>query len=165
MSLPIRLKKTQETVDPTPTITLTKPPFTSTNLLDVLSLYPICDRLCSHLDISGLLLLNKISKSLFGNIGAHLKKRWDINRKLTRFVRDPERLRSLLGKYDALISGKPNFLMSLPLHVNFHGANYETVIQEVLLSSFWMVSHGKNQILISTSCQDLLLLNWVDISM
>lgn len=38
-------------------------------------------------------------------MSTHLKARWDINKKLRRFVTDPEELRSKLGEHDALISG------------------------------------------------------------
>lgn len=135
-ALPVRLNKSPESQEPTPTITLTKPA-TNTTLLDVLSLYPVCDRLCSHLDVSGLLLLKTISKSLSGNIEAHLKQRWDINRKLTRFVREPKRLRSLMGKHDALISGKysiPQTRIPLSLCFYYQQADLEVVISRKFCS-------------------------------
>ena len=91
----------QEDEAETPTFTKA-----SISLLDVLSLYPVCDRLCSHLDTYGLLHLQKISKSLSSNINAHMKRRWDINRKLQRFVHDPKGLRSQMSRHDALISGE-----------------------------------------------------------
>jgi hypothetical protein len=76
-----------------------------TSLLDVLALYPIFDTLCSHLDIGGLLTLKKLSKRLSGHLATHSKERWNVNRRLRRFVRDPIRFRSQMARHNALISG------------------------------------------------------------
>lgn len=50
-------------------------------LLSVLSVYPIFDTLCSHMDIGGLITLEKISKELAGHLATHKKERWNINKR------------------------------------------------------------------------------------
>lgn len=74
-------------------------------LIDILSQYPIFDALCSHLDTPTLFLLRRVSKSFAQNYAAHTKERWNINRRLQHFIQDPKSLRSLLARYNALISG------------------------------------------------------------
>jgi hypothetical protein len=76
-----------------------------TSLLDVLALYPIFDTFCSHLDIGGLLTLKKLSKTLSGHLATHSKERWNVNRRLRRFVRNPIKFRSQMAHHNALISG------------------------------------------------------------
>jgi hypothetical protein len=75
------------------------------SLLDVLALYPIFDTLCSHLDIGGLLTLRKLSKQLSTHLSSHMNERWNVNRRLGRFVRNPIGFRSQMARHDALISG------------------------------------------------------------
>lgn len=81
------------------------PASSSPNLIDILCQYPICDRLLSHLEISTLLTVKLLSKRLTPNIQSHCQRRWDINRRLKRFVRFPKDLRAVLGSVNALISG------------------------------------------------------------
>jgi len=83
---------------------LTEPP-EEKSLLGILALYPIFDTLCSHLDIGGLLTLGKISKKLGTHLSTYMKERWNINRHLCRFVRDPLKLRSEMAPHEALIAG------------------------------------------------------------
>lgn len=85
----------------------TFPPGSSSKptLLSTFAIYPIFDTLCSFMDIKGLIELQKVSKEFAANLAIHRKERWNVNKKLTRFVRDPIKLRSLLGLHDALISG------------------------------------------------------------
>ena len=78
---------------------------TKVTILDVLSPYPICDIFLSYLEIADLLNVQLISKRLTSNIKAHCKKRWDINRRLKRFVAHPKAFRTQLGSSDAVISG------------------------------------------------------------
>lgn len=77
----------------------------STKPIDVLDNYPIFNNLCSHLDIAGILPLQRVTRRWSRHISAHLKERWNINKKLRRFVTNPQNLRTELGRYDALISG------------------------------------------------------------
>jgi hypothetical protein len=74
-------------------------------LLSVLNIYPIFNVLCSCLDTGGLITLKKISRQFASHLAVHKRERWNVNRRLKRFVRDPAKLRSMLGRYDALISG------------------------------------------------------------
>lgn len=75
------------------------------SLLAVLALYPIFDTLCSHLDIGGLLALRKLSKQLSTHLSTPMKERWNVNRRLGRFVRNPIEFRSQMARHNALISG------------------------------------------------------------
>lgn len=73
--------------------------------LEVLSIYPIFDALCSHLDIASFLSLQRVSKQLAANFYAQKNRRWDIDKGLRRFVREPKAFRCQMGKLDAIISG------------------------------------------------------------
>jgi hypothetical protein len=77
----------------------------STQPIDVLDNYVILSTLCSYLDIAGILPLKRVTKRWTDHISTHLKERWNINKKLKRFVVNPERFRTQLGRHDALISG------------------------------------------------------------
>ena len=77
----------------------------STQPIDVLGNWVIFNNLCSHLDIAGILPLLRVTKRWSDHLSAHLKLRWDINKKLRRFVTNPQNLRTELGRHDALISG------------------------------------------------------------
>jgi hypothetical protein len=77
----------------------------STRPIDVLDNYAIFNRLCLHLDIARILPLKRVTKRWSGHISTHLKERWNINKKLKRFIADPQRFRTELGRHDALISG------------------------------------------------------------
>lgn len=77
----------------------------STLPVDVLDNYPIFNNLCSHLEIAAILPLMRVTKRWLPHLSAHLKERWNINKKLLRFVENPVALRTQLGCYNALISG------------------------------------------------------------
>jgi hypothetical protein len=64
------------------------------SLLYILSFYPIFSNLCSHLTIAELITLRKLSKRLHGDLDSHEKQRWDINKRLRRFLWDPVAFRS-----------------------------------------------------------------------
>ncbi|KAH7356851.1 hypothetical protein BKA65DRAFT_474646 [Rhexocercosporidium sp. MPI-PUGE-AT-0058] len=77
----------------------------SPNLLDILLHYGIFDSVCSNFDIKDLLAMRLVSKTLSVNYSAHRNARWDVNRYLRRFVRDPRSLRSLMARKNAVIAG------------------------------------------------------------
>ncbi|KAG4432640.1 hypothetical protein IFR05_011893 [Cadophora sp. M221] len=77
----------------------------SSNLLDLLQYYDIFKSVCFNLDIGDLFSVRHVSRTLSRNYSAHWKTRWDINRSLKRFVRDPRGLRSLMAHRDAIITG------------------------------------------------------------
>ncbi|PQE03782.1 hypothetical protein CJF30_00006482 [Rutstroemia sp. NJR-2017a BBW] len=72
---------------------------------DIFLCYPIFDNICSHLDPVDILFLRLTTKKLSPCFESLFKTQWNINRQLTRFVKDPVSLRSLLAKHDALMSG------------------------------------------------------------
>jgi hypothetical protein len=72
---------------------------------DIFLCYPIFDNICSHLDPVDILFLRLTIKKLSSCFESLFKTQWNINRQLTRFVKDPVSLRSLLAKHDALMSG------------------------------------------------------------
>ncbi|TVY86545.1 hypothetical protein LAWI1_G008802, partial [Lachnellula willkommii] len=74
-------------------------------LVDLLENYAVFDSLCSHLDVAGIDTLRKVTKRWSGHLSAHLTERWNINKKLRRFVTHPKEFRTELGYWDALISG------------------------------------------------------------
>lgn len=74
-------------------------------LLDVLGQYGIFDMLCRRLDTATLFSLRLVTKRLANHFAAHAKERWNFNRRLKHFVRNPQSLRTLMARYNALISG------------------------------------------------------------
>ncbi|KAL2073368.1 hypothetical protein VTL71DRAFT_10692 [Oculimacula yallundae] len=74
-------------------------------LLDVLGQYGIFDTLCRRLDTATLFSLRLVSRKLVDNYAAHAKERWNVNRRLKHFVKNPQGLRSLMAQSNALISG------------------------------------------------------------
>lgn len=66
---------------------------------------PFFANLCSYLDASDLFALRQVSKQLIPDLDSHFRIRWNVNRSLKRFVRDPQVLRSIMAQYDALICG------------------------------------------------------------
>ncbi|KAK0107305.1 hypothetical protein ONS95_004002 [Cadophora gregata] len=74
-------------------------------LLDILEQYGIFNALCCRLDTASLFALRRVTKSLHGDFAAHAKERWNVNRRLKHFVKHPQGLRTMMARYNALISG------------------------------------------------------------
>ena len=72
---------------------------------DIFLCYPIFDNICAHLDPNDILFFRLTTKQLSSSFNSLFKTQWNINRQLTRFVKDPVGFRSKLAKHDALISG------------------------------------------------------------
>lgn len=67
--------------------------------------FPIVNRICEMLPIADVINLTRTCKQLCGLYKALVPAQWSINRKLQRFVRDPQGFRTQMSKCDALISG------------------------------------------------------------
>ncbi|MCJ1371710.1 hypothetical protein MMC20_002929 [Loxospora ochrophaea] len=67
--------------------------------------YPIFDQICSYLHPADIFALQRSCKKLSNVYNVLLRTQWNVDRGLRRFVKDPRRLRSLLGEHDALLSG------------------------------------------------------------
>jgi hypothetical protein len=65
----------------------------------------IFDNVYQRLDIKDIIAISRTCKKLSSFYRKLLPCRWNINRRLARFVNDPRDLRSKLGCADALISG------------------------------------------------------------
>ncbi|KAF7945325.1 hypothetical protein EAE96_010100 [Botrytis aclada] len=72
---------------------------------DIFLCYPIFDNICAHLDPKDILFFRLTTKQLCSSFNSLFMTQWNINRQLTRFVKDPVGFRSKLAKHDALISG------------------------------------------------------------
>ncbi|KAF7923227.1 uncharacterized protein EAE98_007932 [Botrytis deweyae] len=72
---------------------------------DIFLCYPIFDNICAHLDPNDILFFRLTTKQISSSFNSLSKTQWNINRQLTRFVKDPVGFRSQLAKHDALISG------------------------------------------------------------
>jgi hypothetical protein len=57
-----------------------------------------------------------------------MKERWNINRRLGRFVRDPCKFRSAIAHHDALVSG--SFAIQFFDDVLFNGSDLDAYIQD-----------------------------------
>lgn len=81
---------------------------TAPGFLDVFHLesrYPIFDRICSYLPIASIIALTRTCRGLSGLYQSLLPLQWNVDRLLSRFVRDPQFFRSQLGRHNALVSG------------------------------------------------------------
>ena len=67
--------------------------------------YPIFIRLCELLPIGSIVTLTRTCKRLSNLYRSLLPLQWNIDRMLSRFVRDPLSFRSQMAEYDAMISG------------------------------------------------------------
>ncbi len=89
------------------------------------SRYPeLHDRLCSLLNIQDALSLSSACKNLRE---AH-KQRFDVDKRLERFVRNPQRLRSQLGKHGSLISG--SFALQLFAQTRWKDSDLDIFVDE-----------------------------------
>jgi len=80
----------------------------SNSLLDLFDLeryYPVFKNLCSCLGIGEIVALTRTCKKLSSLYQILLKRHWDVDTGLRRFVDDPLRFRSQLRKQNAVISG------------------------------------------------------------
>jgi hypothetical protein len=72
---------------------------------DIFKCYPIFDTICAHLEPSDIISLRLTTKQLSPLFETLFRTQWNINRQLTRFIKDPISFRSQLAEHDALISG------------------------------------------------------------
>lgn len=77
------------------------PPVTLLDVLDADRYYPVYDQLCSYMPVPSVLALSATCKQLRNAF----QERYSVDHRLLRFVEDPLRLRSELGRHGALISG------------------------------------------------------------
>jgi len=75
------------------------------SFVDSLTIYPIFSAICSYLEILEIISLKLTTKNWSKELAAHLKERWNINRRLSRFVDNLLEFRSQMGVHNALISG------------------------------------------------------------
>lgn len=96
---------------------------------DIFKCYPIFDSICAYLDPKDIYAFRLTTKQLSPFFEILFRSQWNINRKLTRFVRDPIGLRSQLGRHGALISGSfavqffDRGVWEAGLDVYVHGSN------------------------------------------
>ena len=102
------------------------PTFLSTFNLD--SNYPIFKRFCDLLSIAEIVALTRTCKALSNLYRYLLPMHWDIDKNLRRFVDDPYRFRSQMGKCDALISG--SFAVQFFERVTWTASDLDIFIQE-----------------------------------
>lgn len=99
------------------------------NLLDLFKWYPIFDRLCAHMPIAEIINLTRTCKAL-----SHLYQtllglqQWNVDRDLLRFVKDPHRFRTQLGKCDGLISG--SFALQFFERVYWEGSDLDIFVKD-----------------------------------
>jgi hypothetical protein len=102
---------------------------THLNLLDLFQWYPIFDRLCAHMPIAGIINLTRTCRTL-----SHLYQtlldlqQWNVDRDLLRFVKDPRRFRTQLGKCDGLISG--SFALQFFERVFWEGSGLDVFVED-----------------------------------
>ena len=81
------------------------PPSPLTRVFDFTRYPALVDSVCSYLGIRDILALSRTCKDFSGIYPFLLRTQWNVDRRLSRFVRDPHALRSKLGEFDALIAG------------------------------------------------------------
>jgi hypothetical protein len=81
----------------------------SSPLLDIFTQHEhyhlIFDNVYQRLDIKDIIAISRTCKKLSSFYKKMLPCRWNINRRLARYVNDPKAFRQILGEADALISG------------------------------------------------------------
>ena len=98
------------------------------DFLDLFRAYPVFDRLCTNLSIRDIISLTRTCKPL-----SHLYRtlirlqHWNVDRDLLRFVEDPRRFRSQLGKCNALISG--SFALQFFERVAWEGSDLDLFVE------------------------------------
>ncbi|TGO09082.1 hypothetical protein BTUL_0180g00150 [Botrytis tulipae] len=97
---------------------------------DIFLCYPIFDNICAYLDPNDILFFRLTTKQLSSSFDSLFKAQWNINRQLTRFVKDPVGFRSKLAEHDALITGsfalqffERRFWLDSDLDIYVQGAN------------------------------------------
>lgn len=78
------------------------------SFLDIFHLesrYPIFDRICSFLAIDSIIALTRTCRALSGLYQSLIPLQWNVDRHLSRFVRDPQLFRSQMAIRNALVSG------------------------------------------------------------
>lgn len=96
-------------------------------LLQMLRIYPIRQQLLPHLGIAEIISLTRTCAELSSLYRDVKGQRWDINRRLKRFVDDPQGFRSVMASCDALISG--SFTLQF-----FEGVDWEEFDLEVFVN-------------------------------
>lgn len=81
----------------------------NTDVLRILSIYPIFNTICKHLNPGELIAFQATTKRLSAMFDTVYKSQWNVNRLLERFVVDPKTLRCLMARHDALIGGSIAF--------------------------------------------------------
>ncbi|KAI0841850.1 hypothetical protein F5Y06DRAFT_292673 [Hypoxylon sp. FL0890] len=94
-------------------------------LQTLLNIHPIRQRIMRHLNTQDVLNLGRTASAMRYNI---INNDWDINRKLARFIKDPTRFRSQLGRSDALISG--SFVLQFFERTIWPDSDLDIVVQD-----------------------------------
>ena len=105
---------------------LTEP--TLCHVLNKNLVYPAFDRICSMLAIAELISLTRTCKQLSSLYQGTLKKHWNIDKRLERFVQDPKGLRSQMAAHNALISG--SFAIQFFERVNWNEADLDIFVEQ-----------------------------------
>lgn len=70
------------------------------------SQYPVFSRICELLPVDSVIALGQTCKTLSNLYKRIQPTQWNIDRRLQEYFNDPCRVRSLMGEFDALISGR-----------------------------------------------------------
>lgn len=107
----VRLRSSSESPSISPKAETTSPssyPRNKHTLLDLFDrdcCYPVFKNLCPYLGIGEIVALTRTCKKLSNLYQILLKRQWDVDAGLCRFVDDPLQFRSQLRKHSAIISG------------------------------------------------------------
>lgn len=79
-----------------------------TTFLDIFdeSQYPVFSRICELLPVDSIITLSQTCKALSNLYKRIQPAQWNIDRSLKEYFNDPSQVRSLMGEFDALISGR-----------------------------------------------------------
>ena len=93
----------------------------------VLNIYPICNHLCSVLPIADLIRLTRTCKQFSSLYQRAIPAQWNINKRLRRFVQDPQEFRNQMAAEDALISG--SFAVQFSERVNWNESDLDIFVE------------------------------------
>lgn len=99
----------------------------SVNLFHLFNYYPIRDRIYFYLSILSIIALSRTCRRLSRTYQDLLLTQWNIDLKLSRFVRHPGRLRLHLRESEAIISG--SFAVQFFDRTTYHDSDLDIFVQ------------------------------------
>lgn len=96
--------------------------------------YPVFSRICELLPVDSIIALSKTCKPLSNLYNRIQSTQWNIDRRLQEYFKDPSQVRSLMGEFDALISGR--FVVEFFERIKFPQRSLEIYVKGAKAAQF-----------------------------